>query len=79
MFKARKRGNMVYAGPEFVGPEPNYMAKLDALVKEQGHRVEPGKAYVAEVRHDDDCDVFSGGPCDCNPDVRLVAQPARPA
>ena len=33
-------------------------------------KLEPGKVYIMDVRHDDWCDLLSGkGTCNCNPEV----------
>jgi hypothetical protein len=44
---------------------PNYMRELEVLAplmkKEAG-------LYFGEIRHDDWCEFFKGGSCNCNPD-----------
>jgi hypothetical protein len=32
---------------------------------------EPGKVTLLQVLHDDWCNIFTGGKCNCNPEIRL--------
>ena len=50
---------------------PNY---LRTIVKYSGN-IRPGEAYITNVRHDDWCDFWSGGVCNCNPDIERVLIP----
>jgi hypothetical protein len=72
LFKARRRGRMAYVGPEFVGPEPNYLPCLDELVKRHGDQLGRGELNHVAVYHDDDCSIWEGGACDCDPAVKLL-------
>ncbi|MBC8450134.1 MAG: hypothetical protein H8D78_20575 [Chloroflexi bacterium] len=62
-------------------PEPhrhNYFPELQALIAEQGELDEVGVSRV-HIYHDDWCDIFIGGYCNCAPDIqveKLVHQPA---
>lgn len=68
--RARLRGQgTLYVGPEFAGPEPKYLAKLDAFNRENAHRFARGEVARVGVYHDDDCSIFEGGACDCDPEV----------
>ena len=52
--------------PNRKGPEvPNYLRKLLSYPP-QG---EAAEGYLARVKHDDWCDHWSGGTCNCNPDI----------
>lgn len=45
---------------------PNY---VDALLEHLANSpLGPGVHHV-EVRHDDDCPIFDGRPCDCEPEI----------
>jgi hypothetical protein len=50
---------------------PRYLEKLMRLPAERG------QAYIAEVRHDDFCDHWYAGMCNCDPEVSLVPVPAQ--
>jgi hypothetical protein len=45
---------------------PNYMRDILAIAPE----LEPG-VTVVEIYHDDWCDGFKGGACNCNPDIKM--------
>ena len=73
LFKARRlAGNTLYVGPEWTGPQPRYLAKVEVLLRAAAGQARPGQVGNIEVRHGDDCAFFDGGCCDCDPDVRLV-------
>jgi hypothetical protein len=72
LFRAQKRGPALYVGPQFVGPEPNYLPLLDVLHQAMGDLIKPGQVNHVFIYHHDWCAVFTGGPCDCNPEVKLV-------
>ena len=44
---------------------PSYLRQ----VLEHAKDVRPGEVVQVEVRHDDDCGIFEGRPCDCEPEV----------
>lgn len=50
------------------------MPTLNEVLLEMAARGEfvPGGVTVAEVFHDDDCDLWSGRACNCEPDFRVV-------
>jgi hypothetical protein len=52
----------------------NYMRKVLAL----GGLVPPGALADIDTLHDDWCDVYHGGFCNCDPDVTIRA-PIKPA
>ena len=55
----------------------NHIRKIMALVQEGVLRAEPGSVQSIEVAHDDDCPIFNGGLCQCDPDIKLKwSQPA---
>ena len=37
----------------------------------------PGEVIHVEIRHDDWCPIFEGGPCNCDPDVESGARVER--
>ncbi len=47
---------------------PNYLSKLQRLLEDG--QIGAG-VYQIEVAHDRWCAIYLGGPCDCNPDVRV--------
>jgi hypothetical protein len=54
---------------------PRYLRKLLAQVRHV--QLVPG-VHVANVYHDDDCDLLAGrGPCNCNAEIRLPSLPGR--
>jgi hypothetical protein len=69
LFKARMRGRTLYVGPEFVGPQPNYIAAVERAAAE--HPPQPGTFTEVLIFHDDDCAIFDGGCCDCDPRVEF--------
>ena len=52
---------------------PPYLRQALANVK----HVRPGEVVHVEVRHDDDCGIFEGRPCDCEPEVESGARVER--
>ena len=55
----------------------NHILKILRLAEEGALRAEPGSVQSIEVAHDDDCKIFDGGLCNCDPEVRLKwSQPA---
>jgi len=55
-----------------VTPLPPYASKVLAAI--QVHGIAPGAVQVVHILHDDDCRIFSGRPCTCDPDVRIVTR-----
>lgn len=57
--------------------EHNYRCKLERILSGQeehrGAPLERGKLTHIMVRHDDWCDVFRGGVCNCNPDISFMS------
>jgi len=51
----------------------NYRAKLEAMIRAGRLSLEPGAVYHIDVYHDDDCGVFEGGACDCEPEIVVRA------
>ncbi len=49
----------------------NHVNKIKVLIRKGVLRAEPGSIQSIEVAHDDDCGIFNGGLCNCDPDVRL--------
>ena len=43
-----------------------FLEVLEEHLKQAG--IEPGLHHV-EIRHDDECGIFEGRFCDCNPDI----------
>lgn len=55
-----------------VQTEHNYLKKLAKLQREGKVPAEKGKAYDARVAHDDWCQSYNGGYCNCDPDITFV-------
>lgn len=54
---------------------PNYIKQILAAYQSEPSIKTPGVKMV-HVYHDDDCGIFKGKPCDCNPDVVVETKPA---
>lgn len=50
----------------------NYEKKIARLRREGKVPVEKGRLYDAKVAHDDWCLIYSGGECNCDPDISFV-------
>jgi hypothetical protein len=72
LFRARRRGPVLYVGPQFTGPEPRYLALLDELARRHADALRSGKPHRIEVRHDDGCSALEGSACDCAPEAVLI-------
>ena len=46
----------------------NYAKKIEAMIEAGEIPLDVGLSKI-DVYHDDDCAVFSGGFCDCDPDI----------
>jgi hypothetical protein len=53
----------------------SYLEKVLNLAREVIDPDRPGIHHV-NVFHDDYCQVFTGGECNCNPDVQMTKPPA---
>ena len=51
--------------------EHNHITKLMKMIRAGELPIEPGIAHAVDVLHDDDCGIFDGGRCNCDPDIRL--------
>lgn len=49
---------------------PNYLAKVLGAYRRGAFR--PGRVTIVHVYHDDWCAIFRGGPCNCDPEIRLT-------
>ena len=49
----------------------NYQARLMELLQRRELPITQGKGHILTVRHDDDCPIFQGGICRCNPDFEI--------
>jgi hypothetical protein len=49
--------------------QPNYLAKVKYLYA--CGALPPGSLHHLEVRHDNWCQHWTGGSCNCNPDIRV--------
>ena len=47
--------------------ESRYLQALLAHLREAP--ADPGSVVHVEVRHDDDCGIWAGRPCDCSPEI----------
>jgi hypothetical protein len=52
------------------GEDMPHIAKT--LKKLKARKFKPGKVYGIEVAHDKDCPKLHGGPCICEPTVKIV-------
>ena len=52
----------------------NYMKKVLDLANEKIIDSDKPNIYHIGVFHDDWCDIFKGGSCNCNPEVKLTAK-----
>lgn len=50
----------------------NYLKKLQRLQLEGKVPIEPGKSYDTKVAHDDWCNVYRGGECNCDPEISFI-------
>ena len=50
----------------------NYLKKLQRLQLEGKVPIEQGKSYDTKVAHDDWCNVYKGGECNCDPDISFI-------
>lgn len=75
LFRARKHGQILSIGPQFVGRKPAYQDKVDAMLREHQAELLTGE-YTIAIAHDDWCCIHEGDPCcNCNPDVKLAPVP----
>ena len=51
--------------------QPRYLQALLAHLRETPP--DPGTVVHVEVRHDDDCGIWGGRPCDCSPAIETGA------
>jgi hypothetical protein len=68
MSAARKRRRM---RDNAIAPGHNYGAALERFLADNPPT--PGRLMRVETLHDDWCGIFKGGPCNCEPTVRLAA------
>ncbi len=50
----------------------NYLKKLQQMQREGKVPIEKGKQYSARVAHDNWCQTYNGGECNCDPDITFV-------
>lgn len=50
-------------------PHHNYLVKIDRMRRDG--MFPPGTVGEIDIRHDDWCDVYTGGYCNCDPGVSL--------
>ncbi len=50
----------------------NYLKKLQRLQLEGKVPIELGKSYDTKISHDNWCQVYNGGECNCDPDISFV-------
>jgi hypothetical protein len=54
-------------------PEHNYRLKLLKMVADG--KVPTSGLWHTNIRHDDWCNSFCGGYCNCDPDIQFVEEP----
>lgn len=67
----RKRGRLLTVSDREAGGNPanNYMKKLEMML--EAGACKPGQMAQADIYHESDCPVFSGGLCTCNPEITI--------
>jgi len=50
-------------------PKGNYQKTILESLQDGQLTGQAGKVTHLDIYHDDDCAIFSCGPCDCNPDI----------
>ena len=50
----------------------NYLKKLERMQREGKFPIEKGKQYSAKIAHDDWCQTYNGGDCNCDPEISFV-------
>lgn len=50
---------------------PNYITKLERLLRSGALKVRAGTVQQVEVRHDSWCRIFRGAACSCDPTIEL--------
>jgi hypothetical protein len=50
---------------------PHYLRPLSELIRETREQLKGGTVHQATVAHDTWCQVWSGRPCNCNPEITL--------
>lgn len=53
------------------GEPPSYLLEVLEIAK----TATPGTVQYVNVAHDDGCEIFAGGACNCNPVVELAGPP----
>lgn len=48
----------------------NYQTKINRLLQAGQLTPQPGQVIKVHVYHDNYCQVFKGGLCNCNPDIK---------
>lgn len=57
---------------------PNYVQAILDAIRSGKIKTGTGQVVHADIRHDDWCNIFKGGVCNCNPEVSFrPAQEAR--
>ena len=49
-----------------------YMRRLSIAL--QNGAIDQGSAALAQIAHDDDCAFWTGGICNCDPDITITTQ-----
>lgn len=49
--------------------QPNYIKKFTQLAGQRQLELAPGTISDVLIAHDDHCDIFRGGTCNCDPDI----------
>jgi len=62
----RKKGLIISDRPASLG---NYVKRMIDAAQE----AQPGTVSHTVIKHDDWCLIFSGKPCNCNPDIEIIS------
>jgi hypothetical protein len=76
LFRARRRGRPLYVGPHVAGRRPYCLVDVEREIHELGSALEEPEAKLdpespthITIFHADDCAVFAGRECGCEPKV----------
>jgi len=52
-----------------------YKRKVKRMARGVALRCKPGEVYYTRIEHDNGCDFWRGGECDCNPTITMTRLP----
>lgn len=54
---------------------PRYVKKMVRAYEVNKNLFKPGTVSIVNIYHDDGCEIFQGGECNCNFDMELEVKP----